>query len=133
MKNFTTLKNYKKLSEDQKNQLALVYQAILDGNIYAKIESVSRSGLSRRISFYMVEPGQPNNPYFSNPHITRVTNEIAWLTGWIPCGEFKSYGKYMSDHGLKVDGVGMDMIFHTLYTALGYPEAKEWNQQYRTL
>jgi hypothetical protein len=99
-----------------------VKQAILEGKIYANVNSVSRSGMSRRISFYMVEDGA----------ISRVTREVAWLTGWVPVGENKSRGKYMVDAGLYVGGCGMDMIFHTLYTAL-HEQAKDWNQHYNTL
>lgn len=100
-----------------------VQKAILDGKIYANVNSVSRSGMSRRISFYMVE----------NDHIRRVTREVAWLTGWVPVGEHKSRGKYMVDAGLWVGGCGMDMIFHTLYCALSQEQSKEWNQRYNVL
>lgn len=98
-----------------------VQKAILEGKIYANVNSVSRSGMSRRISFYMVEDGA----------IARVTREVAWLTGWVPVGEHKSRGKWMVDAGLWVGGCGMDMIFHTLYCAI--PQGAEWNQRYNTL
>lgn len=133
MKDFKTLKNYDKLSEYDQKMLKKVYHNILDGQIYADIKSVSRSGMSRRIAFYTVEPGEKSNPYYSKPYISRITNYIAWLTGWIPCGEYKSHGKHMVDDGLHVSGCGMDMIFHTLYSALGHENAKKWNQQYRNL
>jgi hypothetical protein len=133
MKDLTTLKGYKTLTDYQIYNLKKVYQAILDGQIYADIKSVSRSGMSRRICFYMVEDGTSDNPYFSRPHIIRVTNEIAWLTEWVKAGEYKQGGKYLIEDGLKVDGCGMDMIFHTLYTAIGWPESGNWSQEYRRL
>lgn len=123
------IKGFYTLNEWQQNNLNAVYQAILDGEIYATVNSVSKSGTSRRISFY--RPGI--NEKDGRPFISRCTNEIAWLTGWVKPGEFKSYGKYMAEYGLKVGGCGMDMIFHTLYTAVGYPEASNWHQKYQTL
>jgi len=112
-----------------------VKQAILDGKIYATVNSVSRSGMSRRISFYMVDENIKDDPstdegYIRETYIKRVTREVAWLTGWVPVGEHKSRGKYMVDSGLWVGGCGMDMIFHTLYVAVG---DSEWNQRYNTL
>lgn len=115
-----------------------VEQAILEGEIYAKIESVSRSGMSRCISFYMIDENIKDDPstdegYTRDTYIWRVTREVAWLTGWVPVGEHKSRGKWMVDAGLHVDGCGMDMIFHTLYSALPHEKVKMWNKRYNIL
>lgn len=109
------------MDEVYKADMEKVKQAILDGKIYALVDSVSRSGMSRRISFYVVE----------NDAIKRVTREVAWLAGWVPVGENKSRGKWMVDAGLYVSGCGMDMILHTLLSAL--PHGVEWNQNYNRL
>lgn len=115
-----------------------VKQAIIDGKIYANINSVSRSGMSRRISFYMVDETTEYAPetdegYIRNTFIRNVTREVAWLTKWVKVGEHKSRGEYMIDFGLHVDGCGMDMIFHTLYSTLSNDEAREWGQKYSRL
>jgi hypothetical protein len=105
-----------KIDKDMK----LVLSAIKKGKIYAKIESVSRSGMSRRISFYMV----------INNRIERVTSQIAWLAGY----ETPGYYNYkVIDNGLQVSGCGMDMIFATLYNCMPYKQARKWNQQYNIL
>ena len=114
-------------AESDRERMSQVKKAILKGKIYADIKSVSRSGMSRRIAFYMVDKNKEGN------YIRRVTREIAWLTGWVPFQEYKQGGKYLVDDGLKVTGCGMDMIFHTLYSALSNDEAKNWNQRYSTL
>lgn len=121
--------------EQYKKDMQKVKQAILDGKIYAIVNSVSRSGMSRRISFYMVDETTKNAPltdegYTRDTFIRRVTREVAWLTGWVPVGEHKSRGKWMVEAGLYVGGCGMDMIFHTLYVAVG---DSKWNQRYNML
>jgi hypothetical protein len=127
MKDFTKLKGYNDLSEFEQDNLKETYQAILDGKIYADVVSVSRSGLSRRIKFYQVVK------YNNYTAIARSTVYVAWLTGWIDCGKYQQGKKYLIEEGLTVYGCGMDMIFHTLYDALGYDTAKDWNQQYNRL
>lgn len=130
------------MTEQERNIEAMeeVRRAILDGKIYANVNSVSRSGMSRRISFYMVDFSQEKSVPFDDtcesvvikevPYIRRVTREVAWLTGWVPVGESKSRGKWMVDAGLYVGGCGMDMVFHTLYVAVG---DSDWNQKYSTI
>lgn len=121
--------------ERYQEDMEKVRQAILDGKIYATVNSVSRSGMSRRISFYMVDEATKSDPlkdegYTKETYIRRVTREVAWLTGWVPVGEHKSRGKWMVDAGLYVCGCGMDMVFHTLYVAVGN---NGWNQKYTML
>lgn len=121
---------YKTEEEKHHEDMQEVKRAILDGKIYANVNSVSRSGMSRRISFYMIDHAPEAGKNFTTPYIRRVTREVAWLTGWVPVGESKSRGKWMVDAGLYVGGCGMDMVFHTLYVAAG---DSEWNQKYSTL
>jgi len=59
------------------------------------VVSVSRSGMSRRIRFYAGSAGDTHD----------LTYEFAKLTGWS-----------LDDRGLLVQGCGMDMVFHTVYT-----------------
>lgn len=100
-------------------------KAIKQGKIYAKVNSVSRSGMSRKISFYRVYKNE----------ILNITREIAWLSGNATPGDYRQGNsqKYLVDEGLNVQGCGMDMIFHTLYNCMRYSQAKKWNQNYRTL
>ena len=65
--------------------------------IYCVLRHVSRSGMSRRISFYAIHKG-----------------ELVYLDGYIArLGHFKLHP---TKDGLKVDGCGMDMGFHVVYS-----------------
>lgn len=113
------------LSPFEQKEIKKVYKDIVNGNVYAKIESVAKSGMSRRISFYVAN---------KNRTITRITPYIGWLTGWAnPKDKYKSNGKCIVDEGLHVGGCGMNMVLHTLSKAIGYPEVSEWNQTYSML
>lgn len=115
MKDFKTLKGFENLSEWEQENLKKVYKTILAGEIYARIESVSRSGMIRNIVFYMVD----------KKNIVNISDFIGWLTGWTKLGEYNRF--------LKVGGCGMDMIFHSLYVALDTKDAQKWKQGYRML
>lgn len=67
--------------------------------VYTKVESVSNSGMTRRISLYIVQKGQ----------IVNITRRVGIVCQW----------KQSDKGGLIVTGCGMDMCFHTVYT-LGY-------------
>lgn len=90
-----------------------VKKAILDGKVYASIVHVSSTGMMREIKFYTIK----------NDSLVNITDTISEMTG-------RKTGKR---RGVKVTGCGMDMIFHTLYCALGYELAKDWNQKYSTI
>lgn len=90
-----------------------VIQLILDGKVYVKINSVSRSGMSRKMSFYVAE----------GDRIINITEDIHNL---------KWYGKY-KNRELTVGGCGMDMVFAALYYSMDYEIAKNWNQTYNML
>lgn len=98
-------------------------QTIKQGKVYAKVDSVSRSGMSRKISFYRVKYNEIEN----------ITPNIAWLCGAVTPGKIEQGNKFIVDEGLKVSGCGMDMIFHTLYSCMPYSQSKKWNQHYKTL
>lgn len=79
--------------------------------IYACIKHVARSGMSRRMDFYLVG---------SDRRLVRVSWELSRILGWP-----------LSDRGLRVDGCGMDMGFHTIscaMAALAGPNA--WRDTY---
>lgn len=65
--------------------------------IYAIVRTVSRSGMSRTIDFYVVDRRDGRLEY--------LTGYFAHVTGWprAPSG------------ALKVNGCGMDMRFHSVY------------------
>jgi hypothetical protein len=64
--------------------------------VYTNCDHVSASGMSRRISLYIVAKGE----------IVNITRRASVVTGW----------KQSKDGGLVVGGCGMDMGFHTVYT-----------------
>lgn len=61
--------------------------------VYCNVAHVSRSGMQRRIRFYVVAHGD----------ILDITRSMSYVIGWSE-----------NNDGLKVDGCGMDMRFHTL-------------------
>lgn len=63
--------------------------------IYTQVTHVSRSGMSRRIKLHTIKD---NAPYFLTYHAARV---LGWPS---------------NDAGIRADGCGMDMCFHTVYT-----------------
>ena len=85
--------------------------------IYAIVRSVARSGMSRTMSFYMVEDGELIN-------ITHVVAEV--------CG----YKLNEDNWTIRVRGCGMDMIFATLdhfAKGLGFKDTPEWVNHYGSL
>ena len=73
------------------------YNITPETKVYARVESVARSGMSRTISFYMIEGG-----------------ELCNITGAI--GEVTGHSRDRLTGGLRVRGCGMDMVWHTLYS-----------------
>lgn len=72
--------------------------------IYCVLRDVSRSGMSRRISFFVVEKGAKGCRN-GRPYLRNITSQVSTLTG---------YG--MDDNGgLRVSGCGMDMGFAVVY------------------
>ena len=61
--------------------------------IHSVIRNVSRSGMSRRIDFYVIDG-----------------TRLQYLTGWMSV----LFDRTRSDHGMRVDGCGMDMCWHTV-------------------
>lgn len=72
--------------------------------VYTKLESVSSSGMSRRISVYIVAPKTENAP----ARIVNITGMAANATGYTPSDK----------GGITMGGCGMDMGFAIVY-ALG--------------
>ena len=120
---YKTPEEIQKQKEQIDKEMKSVLQTIKQGKIYAKVNSVSRSGMSRKISFYRVEKGE----------IKDVTTQVAWLSGHATPGKLSERGKYFIDEGLRVSGCGMDMIFNTLYNCMPYSQSKKWSQRYKTL
>lgn len=67
---------------------------------YSTVTSVSRSGMSRYIKIYVVD---------AYKEIRNITYHIAVLLG----------EPYDDNKGVRINGVGMDMIFHSLYRLNG--------------
>jgi hypothetical protein len=85
--------------------------------VYTVLRSVSRSGMSRRIDVYTASVGNDGMPA-----INRITHLVAKVIG----------GAYDPGKGLRVDGAGMDMGYHVVYslaralTGDGYAFTHRW-------
>jgi hypothetical protein len=96
-------KDYKRLTKAE-GERALKEQAkarllgLLEkgDTVYCVLRSVSKSGMSRRIDFYVIKENRP----------IWITGSMATLSGRDSTG----CGK-----GMRVDGCGMDMGFHEVY------------------
>lgn len=69
--------------------------------IYTKLESVSSSGMTRRISLYAVVPAKKGTP----AHIANITGSAACVMGY----------KVSDKGGIQTQGCGMDMGFSLVY------------------
>lgn len=68
--------------------------------VYASVKHVSRSGMSRRIDFWVIDT------FAYTPYLRKISRQIATLTG-----------SALTDDGVKVSGCGMDMGWHLLDSA----------------
>lgn len=112
------------MNQKQREQIEAVdtlkQWGLVDGQtVYAKVNSVSQSGMSRRISLYIVaEDGR----------ILDISYHSARALEW---GYKDGY-----NGGIKVGGCGMDMLFHTVYSlsyAMGYGELDQSYSQDRNI
>jgi hypothetical protein len=111
-----------------------IIEDIKAGNIYARIDSVSQSGLSRRILFYRIISDTFNEKSENVKYrIQNITCAIGEMSKTIKSGQYKQKDKIIAESGLLVRGCGMDMIFHTLYNCMPYEEAKEWHGRYNLI
>ena len=85
------------------------YNITPETQVYARVESVARSGMFRTISFYMIEGGE----------LWNITGAIGEVTG---------HSRDRRTGGLRVRGCGMDMVWHTLYS---YACARGWEESQR--
>lgn len=69
--------------------------------VHCSLEHVSASGMTRWIKLYVVHDNQ----------LRHITYDASQVTGWR-----RTRGR----DGLQVDGCGMDMGFHTVYTLAYY-------------
>ena len=88
-----------------------------DSKIYAVVRGVSKSGMTRRLSFFMVEDSE----------LINITHVIA-----------QALGKKLNDQewSFRVSGCGMDMIAHTLdvfASKLGFKNTPSWVNHYGTI
>ena len=95
--NFEQLTNAKGAVLYREQQCSDLRKLIKAGQtVYTSCDHVSSSGMSRRISLYIVYKGE----------IVNITRRAAVITGW----------RESDKGGLIVSGCGMDMGFHTVYT-----------------
>lgn len=85
-----------------------------DSKIYAIVRGVAKSGMSRRLSFFMVEDSE----------LINITHVVA-----------QALGKKLNNKewSFRVSGCGMDMIAHTLdifADKLGFKKTPSWVEHY---
>jgi hypothetical protein len=66
--------------------------------VFCVLRSVSRSGMSRNIDFYVIKDNRPQ-----------------YLTGYMAALYGRTIGTSSNHMGLKINGCGMDMGFHEVY------------------
>lgn len=97
--------------EEQAEVLSKTFRALAHGGkvtVYSLVRKIARTGMSRRIDFFVIEPASGHQ----RSYLRRITYSISKITGW-----------KMNDDGLKVDGGGMDMAWHTVdYLQRSLPE-----------
>lgn len=87
---------------DRDEAIARLREALPEGStVYCVLRSVSRSGMSREISFHGIEIDK----YEGKP-------ELTWLSGYVSNATGYRRGKR---EGLHVSGCGMDMGFAVVY------------------
>lgn len=130
------------MDKELKKELDSVLQSIINGEVYAHIESVSNSGMSRRILFYRINledyknASETDEGYIIYPRIENITYEIGLLSEELKEEQYKQGGKWVRESGLRVNGCGMDMIFNTLNNCIPYDDKEgktKWQQRYNTL
>ena len=84
----------------ENSKCRLLELAKINPTVYCVLNHVSTSGMTRRISFFMVE-------YYQN--VPQITN-ISWYVANI-----LDYKRNSKDGGLTVSGCGMDMGFAVVY------------------
>jgi len=81
-------------------------KAIREGRVICSIGSVSNSGMSRTIKFLECTRGRQQYNYLNFFVFFKVL-------GYTEAGRYK-------DHYFRINGCGMDMIFHSNYTNIHY-------------
>lgn len=88
-----------------------------DNKIYAIVRGIARSGMSRRLSFFMIEDGE----------LINITHVIA---------QALDYKLDNREWSIRVNGCGMDMIAHALScfaSKLGFKKTPSWVYHYGTI
>ena len=78
-------------------------KAIIDGRMNCRIIRVSSSGMSRVLKFTSCEKGKHGYAY------------MQYYCLFLALG----FTKASNDDGFRINGCGMDMVFHTNYTIIG--------------
>lgn len=85
------------IEQEQKALTAYLKSLFAPGKeIYRSVLHVSASGMSREIGLYIVKDNR----------ILDISFEVASVLGWT---------KSKTKRAVRVEGCGMDMIFHTIY------------------
>ena len=103
-----------KKQREQAEAVAILKEwGLVDGTtVYARVNKVSASGMSRNIGLYIVKDDRPVDISY-------------WAAKALEWGYKDGYSG-----GVRVSGVGMDMMFHTIYSlsyATGYGSLDQSN------
>lgn len=103
-----------RVTQKEKNEaIARLHEILKPGDrVFGIVRTVSRSGMSRTIDFFAFKAAGPDEP--GRKHCGEV--DRYYLSGYIATA--LGYNRDKSG-ALKVQGCGMDMIFHVVYS-LGY-------------
>lgn len=89
------------MSGINKYLLKIIHEKLRDGEVYIQIVSVSKSGLSRKMKFYIISEGE----------IVNITREIKTLYKINNIDEYDRKYNTCDNKPLLVKGVGMNMCF----------------------
>ncbi len=97
------MKQYKRTKKQKADDAARAAECLRESfpkgsKVFCHVDSVARSGMSRRIQFYQAGLDQKGQPF-----IFRCSYLVANLLDWP-----------LNDDGVRVDGSGMDMGFHAV-------------------
>jgi hypothetical protein len=85
------------------------YVALGFKRVYANVTHVSKSGMSRRIKFYLI----------ADNSLLNVTRHVARLIG-----------APQNDAGLRMDGCGMNMAFAAIDHCMSALGVEDWHKKY---
>ncbi len=94
-------------AEDLAENFLRYVRAVRDGRAFVRIESVAKSGMSRVMAFYEMAPTEE-----------RSDGRKFMLLNFRQMFRLLGYTFPPNREGFRVDGCGMDMVFHVNYSTM---------------